>query len=133
MDLDELTDEQKKLWSRVDELWKISMTREAGRVRDALHPKYTGRVTGQARPHDREAAVASVGPSSPHVLSYKLNPLSINVFDDIAGAVHHICVAEVASNSDESKRVSGRFSEVYIRKNGECVMISVSGGPDGER
>jgi hypothetical protein len=109
------------------------MTRETDHVRDALHPKYTGWVTGQARPHDREAAVASVGPSSPHVLNYKLEPLSINVFDDVVGVVHYSYVAEVASSSDTSKSVSGRWSEVYLRKHGEWVMVSVSGGPDGER
>lgn len=133
MRLDGLTEEQKKLWSRVDALWRMSMTRETAPVGDALHANYTGWVTGQAQPHDREAAIASVGPSSPRVLSYKLQPLSINVFDGIVGVVHYSYVAEVESGANASKSVAGRWSEVYLRKNGEWIMISVSGGPDGER
>lgn len=128
-----MTDEQKELWLRVDALWKISMARETAPLHAGLHPGYTGWVTGQPQPHNREAAIASVGPSSPAVLSYRLQPLSINVFDGVVGVVHYSYVAEVKSEANVSKNVAGRWSEVYIRKNGEWLMISVSGGPDGER
>lgn len=133
MELDRLTDEQKELWSRVDALWRISMTRETDPVYAALHPGYTGWVTGQPQPHDREAAVTSVGPSSPAVLNYKLRPLSIKVFDGLVGVVHYSYVAEMESSTNGLKTVAGRWSEVYLRKDGQWLMISVSGGPDGER
>jgi hypothetical protein len=132
MELDQLSEEQAQLWSRVDALWKLSLTRDAAPVRYSLHPSYTGWVTGQPEPHDREAAVASVGPSSPRVLSYRLTPLRITIFDGIVGVVHYSYVAEVEAGAD-SKNVPGRWSEVYLRKNGEWLMISVSGGPDGQR
>lgn len=129
----ELTDEQERLWARVNALWRMSVTRDTALVGEALHPNYTGWVTGQARPHGRDAAIASVGPSSPRILSYELQPLSIAVFDGMAGVVHYNYVAEVESGANLSKTVSGRWSEVYLRHNGEWIMISVSGGPDGER
>jgi hypothetical protein len=88
VELDELTDEQMELWSRVDELWKTSMTRETAPVYAALHPSYTGWVTGQPQPHGREAAVASVGPSAPLVLDYRLRPLS-------APGTPRCCIREV--------------------------------------
>lgn len=71
--------------------------------------------------------------SSPRVVSYELQPLSIAVFDGIAGVVHYIYVADVETGQAVSKSVSGRWSEMYLRKNGRWVMVSVSGGPDGER
>ena len=133
MGLGRLTRDQKELWSRVDALWQMSMTQETAPVGDALHANYTGWVTGQDRPHGRDAAIASVGPSSPRVLSYELQPLSINIFDGIVGVAHYSYVAEVESGADASKNVAGRWSEVYLRKNGQWIMISVSGGPDGKR
>lgn len=133
MELDRLSEEQRELWERVDALWRMSVTRDTARVADALHPDYIGWVTGQAQPHSRNAAIASVGPSSPRVSNYTLQPLSIAVFDGMVGVVHYTYVAEVKSGTNASKAVSGRWSEVYLRKNGEWKMISVSGGPDGER
>lgn len=132
MELDRLNEEQAQLWSRVDALWKVSLTRDAARARDALHARYTGWVTGQPEPHDREAAVASVGPSSPRVLSYGLTPLRITIFDGIVGVVHYRYTAEVEAGA-QTTTVSGRWTESYLRKNGEWLMISVSGGPDGQR
>lgn len=133
MKLDQLTEEQRDLWARVEALWKLAVTQDTASASDALHPDYVGWVTGQPRPHGRDAAIASVGPSSPRVVSYELQPLSIAVFDGIAGVVHYIYVADVETGQAVSKSVSGRWSEMYLRKNGRWVMVSVSGGPDGER
>ena len=133
MESDGLTEEQKELWSCVNALWEMSKAQNTDTVGDALHPDYTGWVIGQDKTHDREAAIASVGPSSPRVLSYKLRPLHIGVFDGMVGVVHYSYMADVDQGANASKSIAGRWSEVYLRKNGEWVMISVSGGPDGER
>jgi hypothetical protein len=128
----QLSEAQAQLRSRVDALWKLSVTRDVALVRDALHPSYAGWVTGQPGPHDREAAIAAVGPSSPRVLSYRLTPLGITVFDGVVGVVHYRYAAEVDAGTG-SASVNGRRTESYLRKNGEWLMISVSGGPDGQR
>lgn len=133
MNLNQLTEEQRDLWARVEALWTMAVAQDTASASDALHPDYVGWVTGQPRPHGRDAAIASVGPSSPRVLSYELQPLSIVVFDGVAGVVHYTYVADVESGQNISKTISGRWSEMYLRKNGRWVMVSVSGGPDGER
>lgn len=133
MKLHQLTDEQRDLWARVEALWRMAIAQDTASATEALHSNYVGWVTGQPRPHGRDAAVASVGPSSPRVLSYELQPLSIVVFDGVAGVVHYTYVADVESSPNVSETVSGRWSEMYLRKNGSWIMISVSGGPDGER
>jgi hypothetical protein len=133
MEIDHLTEEQRKLWSRVEALWKLTITRSTAAARDALHPQYTGWVTGQAHPHDREAAVASVDPSSPRVTGYELRPLAITVFDGIVGVVHYMYSADIDASSNGLKKISGRWTEVYLQRDGEWLMIAVSGGPDGER
>lgn len=133
MQLDRLSNQQRTLWSRVNGLWEMLMTGDAAAVSLALHPEYRGWVTGQARPHGREAAIASVAPSSSRVLRYELQPLSVTVYDGVVGVVHYSYVAEVESGADASRTVAGRWSEVYLRKGGEWLLISVTGGPDGER
>lgn len=133
MEMDALTEEQRTLWARVDALWKLTMTPNTAAVRDALHPHYIGWVTGNAQPHDREAAVAAVGPSAPRVTGYELRPLAITVFDGVVGVVHYTYSADIEASSDARKKICGRWTEVYLQQHGEWIMISVSGGPDGER
>jgi hypothetical protein len=130
----ELSLEQRQLWARCEELWNLSIAREAAPIRAALHPDYTGWVTGAERPHFREAAVASVGPSSPRVIAYELTPLAVRVFEGRAGVIHYSYVAEMQSESGATKAIRGRWTEVYLRNDaGEWIMIAVSGGPDGQR
>jgi hypothetical protein len=130
----DFTAEQRQLWARCVELWELSLTREADPIRAALHPDYTGWVTGTDRPHDREAAVAAVGPGSPRVLDYQLTPLSVNVFDGRTGVIHYRYVARLDSAPGPPATVGGRWTEVYLRDDEAAwIMIAVSGGPDGER
>lgn len=133
-DLDILTHEQRELWDRCLKLWELSRSPEAAPVRAALHPAYVGWVTGAEHTHDREAAVASVGPASPRVLDYELMPLAVEVFEGRTGVIHYRYHAQVASENAAAKAISGCWTEVYIRNDvGEWIMIAVSGGPDGER
>lgn len=133
MEIDDLSAEQRELWRRVGALWKLTTTQDAERIGAVIHPDYSGWVTGQALPHGRDAAIASAGPSSPRVLGYDLKPLGITVFDGIVGIVHYSYVADVRSGTETPRHIAGRWTEIYLRKDGEWLMISVSGGPDGER
>lgn len=130
----ELSHEQRQLWARCEELWRLSITREVDPIGAALHADYTGWVTGAGEPHDRAAAIASVGPSSPRVIAYELTPLAVRVFEGRAGVIHYSYVAQVESETKPMKAVAGRWTEVYLRNDaGEWIMIAVSGGPDGQR
>lgn len=133
MAADRLSDEERELWARVEALWRLAAARDSAAVADALHPGFTGWVTGQPQPHDRAAAVASVGPSSPRVLAYRLQPLRVAIFDGEVGVVHYSYAAEVEAGVNGARTVGGRWSEVYLRHKEQWTMISVSGGPDGER
>lgn len=131
---EQMTAEARQLWRRVEELWGLSVARDEAGVRAALHPDYTGWVTGQPLPHDRDAAIRSVGPDAPRVLDYRLSPLAVRVFDGTAGVAHYSYAAEVETATGSSQQVAGRWSEVYLRgTDGLWLMVSVSGGPDGQR
>lgn len=129
----DLSGEEQRLWEHVTMLWEIARRRETTPVRKLLHPDYTGWVTGLDKPHDYEAAVASVGPGTPRVLRYRLQPLKITVFDHDVGVVHYRYEAEVETAEGGSQTVAGRWTEVYKRGGRGWLMISVSGGPDGMR
>jgi hypothetical protein len=128
--MDDLSLEQQDLWRRVNDLWAMSTERSADKVRSTLHPRYVGwDMTGPA-PHDREAAVQSVTGGSPVVEDYQLRPLSVEVYDHVAGIVHYTYSATVAPKGATSFRVTGRWTEIYLKKDGQWVMIGVSGRPD---
>ena len=70
----------------------------------------------------------SVTHSSAVVTAYELTPLSVRVYDHVVGIVHYAYSATVASPDAASPlQVTGRWSEVYLRQDGDWLMISVSG------
>jgi hypothetical protein len=128
--IDDLSLEQQDLWRRVNDLWAMSTERSADRVRSTLHPRYVGWDMTDPAPHDREAAVQSVSGGSPVVEDHQLRPLSVEVYDHVAGIVHYTYSATVAPKSATSFRVTGKWTEIYLKKDGQWVMIGVSGRPD---
>jgi hypothetical protein len=125
-----LSPEQQGLWQRVNELWSLSLERNAEKIRYALHPKYIGWDMNHPSPHDREAAIQSVLGEAPTVTSYKLVPFSVEVYDHTVGIVHYTYSASLSPKNAPSLQITGKWSEVYLRQDGQWVMVSVSGRPD---
>lgn len=125
-----LSPEQQELWQRVNDLWSLSLERNAEKIRPALHPKYVGWDMNHPSPHDREAAIQSVLGDAPAVTDYELVPLSVEVYDHIVGVVHYMYSASLAPKNAPPLRITGKWSEVYLRQDGQWVMISVGGKPD---
>lgn len=128
--IDDLSPEQQELWRRVNDLWAMSMERSADKIRSTLHPQYVGWDMNSPTPHDREAAVQSVIGDSPVVEAYQLRPLSIEVYDHVAGIVHYTYSATVAPKDANSLGVTGKWTEIYLKQGSQWVMIGVSGRPD---
>ena len=128
---DTFTTEQLELWRRVNELWELSATKDAQKIRDALHPDYMGWDMSAPFPHDRDAAVQSVSGVSPGVLHYRLEPLGVRVYEGTVGVVHYRYEATVEPRSGEPVRVTGKWTEVYMKKGQRWLMVSVSGRPNG--
>lgn len=126
-------EEQQSLLDHVVYLWELARQQDAEQVRKLLHPYYSGWVTGLDKPHDYETAVRSIGPGTPRLLRYHLKPLQVTVFDHEVGVVHYCYEAQVEGRDGGEELVRGRWSEIYMRRDGAWIMISVSGGPDGQR
>jgi hypothetical protein len=123
----ELRDEQRELWSRVEELWRRAAAHDEPAIRAALHPSYSGWEFGKPKPHDKEYAVRSVVSGPISVLAYELMPLEIEICDAAVGVVHYLYRATIAP---DRAVVTGRWTEVYMKRDGAWVMVTVSGGPD---
>lgn len=125
-----LSHEEQELWRRVNDLWSLSVERNAEKIRGTLHPRYVGWDMSSPMPHGRDAAVQSVLGDAPVVTDYELTPLSIEVYDHTVGVVHYTYLASVTPKNAAPIRVTGRWSEVYLKQDALWVMISVSGKPD---
>lgn len=106
------------------------MRRDDAGVAAALDPDYVGWDMSSAAPHDRSAAIASVTGDSSRLLAYALEPLSVRVYDHRVGVVHYHYAAEVAARGAGTVKVTGRWTEVYLRRGRDWIMIAVSGRPD---
>jgi len=125
-----LSAEQQELWQRVNDLWSLSLERNAEKIRSTLHPQYVGWDMNQPTTHDREAAIQSVLGDAPALIGYKLVPLSVQVYDHTVGIVHYVYSASVVPKDAAALRIAGKWSEVYLRQDSQWVMISVSGRPE---
>jgi hypothetical protein len=122
-----LSEEQRTLWHRVEQLWDL-LGGPVEPIRAALHPDYSGWVTGEDLPHDREAGVRAAA-DSPPLLDRELRPLHVGVHGT-TGLVHYSYRASLGGSLGSARTVTGRWTEVYVDVGGTWLLIAVSGGPD---
>jgi hypothetical protein len=128
-----LTAEQLELWQRVGELWELSAKKDDLQIRDALHPDYVGWDMSAPLPHDRDAAVHSVAGDAPKLASYELEPLSVRAYEGTVGVVHYRYLATVEPQGGKPMQVTGKWTEVYVKRGHRWLMVAVSGQPSSQR
>jgi len=69
-----------------------------------------------------------VAESDPRIIDFHLFPMSVEVYDGVVGVAHYTFEAEVAAPRGRTEKVSGRWTEVYLKKDSVWLMISVQGG-----
>jgi hypothetical protein len=125
----QLSAEEERVWEAVEALWRLAVARDAHGIRDKLHPSYAGWDMSASGPHDRDTAVASVTRDA-RVARYQLQPLSVRVYDGEVGVVHYRYAATVVREGGAAVPVAGGWTEVYLKRQGDWVMLAVSGRPD---
>lgn len=128
--VEELSQEQRDLWRRVDQLWAQSRSRDPVLIGQALHPRYVGWDMSADLPHNRDAAIQAVTGQAPPLQSYALFPHSVEVYDHMVGVVHYSYSATVQSQAGRVLAVTGKWTEVYLRQSDRWTMVAVSGRPD---
>jgi len=125
-----LSQEQRELWNRVDELWAHSRRRDQALIGSALHPRYVGWDMSTELPHDKDSAIESVAGDTPVLQSYALFPHSVQVYEHKVGVVHYSYRATVEPRVGMSLDVTGKWTEVYLKQGDQWTMVAVSGRPD---
>src|SRR5512136_526709 len=115
---------QQELWDRVHDLWRLLQRRDIAAIKAAIHPQYIGWEAGSLLPHDRDFALKAAE-TDPKIVDFHLFPLSVEVYDGIVGVAHYGFEAEVAALREKTEKVSGRWTEVYLKKDNVWLMISV--------
>jgi len=128
----EFSPEQQALWQRVNELWALVLRKDLAALRAALHPRYAGWQIEDAFPHDRDAAIHSITGDAPDLSEYHLQPLSVEAYG-ATGVVHYAFSATVVPGDRIPKVVTGRWTEIYQKQDGQWLMVGVSGRPDAAR
>jgi hypothetical protein len=119
--------EQQELWDRVQQLWRLLQQRDIAAIKAAIHPQYSGWEASSLLPHDRDFALKAAT-TDPKIVEFHLYPLVVEVYDGLVGVAHYTFEAEVATPSGKTEKVSGKWTEIYLKKNGVWLMISVHGG-----
>jgi hypothetical protein len=122
-----LSPQQKELWERVEELWRLLQRRDIAAIRAAIHPQYIGWEVSSLLPHDRDFALKAAE-TDPHIVDFRLFPMHVEVYDGLVGVALYTFEADVTAAKGKTEKVSGKWTEVYLKKDGVWLMISVSGG-----
>jgi len=125
-----LSQEQRELWDRVDELWAQSRSRDRALIGSALHPQYVGWDMSTELPHDKDSAIESVTGDTPVLQRYSLFPHSVQVYEHKVGVVHYSYRATVEPRVGMPLDVTGKWTEVYLKQGDQWTMVAVSGRPD---
>lgn len=126
----DLTVEEKKLWFRVIELWKCSVDRDLNTINKAIHPNYIGWDNNSLLPHDRNDVIQSVSDNSVRLLEYKLHPLGISIYDNQVGIANYRYNANISDMQKNVRAIRGRWTEIYLKKNDNWILIGVHGDTD---
>lgn len=121
--------EEVELWERVNELWRLTRDRKIDEIKSAFHPKYSGWVTNVPEPHDPAFALEAAA-SDEAILKFSLKPLKVIVTEESIGIVHYTYSALVMDRTGLEKNVTGRWTEIHVKKGGQWLFLSVQGGPD---
>ena len=127
--VESLSRDERELWAQACRLWEQSRGDDRAGIWAAIHPRYVGWDMSTDLPHDKEAAVASVTGHAPALKEYDLFPHSVRIYDNVVGVVHYSYRATVHPHGAASLRVTGKWTEVYLKQENEWRMISVSGIP----
>jgi len=127
---DALGPDERDLWRRVQELWELTLSPDAAKIRETLHPDYVGWDMSSPSPHRREDAVQSVASAPGRTRAYNLDPLSVRVYDGKTGVVHYRYDATVESGKGRCISVSGAWTEVHVKSGAGWQVVAVSGRPD---
>jgi hypothetical protein len=122
-----LSPEQQELWDRVHDLWRFLRQRDIAAIKAAIHPQYIGWEASSLLPHDRDFALKAAE-TDPKIVDFHLYPMRIEVYEGLVGVAHYTFEAEVATPKGKAENVSGRWTEVYLKKDNVWLMISVQGG-----
>lgn len=132
LDLANLSAEQLEVWREVEHLWELSLQRDVRQIRESLHPEYVGWDTNAPQPHNRDAAVHSVTAYAPLLISRTLYPLSVRVYEGSVGVAHYRYKATVRGANADEVHVTGKWTEVYVKRGSRWLMVAVSGRPSAE-
>ena len=122
-----LSPQQQELWSRVEELWHFLQRRDIAAIKAAIHPQYIGWEASSLLPHDRDFALKAAE-TDPKIVDFRLFPMHVEVYDGLVGVALYSFEADVAAPKGKIEKLSGKWTEVYLKKDNVWLMISVSGG-----
>jgi len=122
-----LSTEQQEVWNRVEELWRLLQRRDIAAIKAAIHPQYIGWEASSLLPHNRDFAL-KVAETDPQIVGFHLFPMHVEVYDGLVGVALYTFEADVATPKGKAEKVSGKWTEVYLKKDNVWLMISVSGG-----
>jgi hypothetical protein len=125
------TPEQQEIWRLEDQQWKMNAAKDFTWIDTMVHPNVSVWDVNYPGPQNKDSLSRWVKYSSTAVtvLEQELFPISVTITDNVA--VAHYRYRIVSENHEkERETVSGRYTDVFIKRGNQWLFIAWAGGDD---
>jgi hypothetical protein len=126
--------EQQELWSFEQQQWQMSKDKDSSWIETMVHPNLRYWEVGEQMPRDRASLARwnRYTNATTTVLEQEIFPISATVTGNVAVVQYHYRIAR-ENNKKERETVTGHYTDVLLKENGQWRFIAWEGGDDPKR
>jgi hypothetical protein len=119
----ELSKDQKAVWTTIEKHWEYFKSEDTENFLKSFHPRFKGYVNWRALPLDKENLGKWIEwmNKGVDILVYTIEPVSINIFDDVA-VVQYYCNISFKTSSGQV-RSEYRYTDVLKKEKKNWLVI----------
>ena len=125
--------EQQEIWKLEEQQWKMAAAKDLSWMDSMVHPNLRYWETGAPMPRDRKSLKhwARYDTDNSTVLEQEILPISATITGNVAVVQYHYMIAS-ENQKKERTRITGHYTDVLIKENGQWKFIAWAGGDDSK-
>ncbi len=128
------TPEQQEVWTFEQQQWQMSQDNDSSWIEKMVHPNARYWEIGQPMPQDKASLTRwnRYTSASSTVLEHELFPIAATITGDVAVVQYHYQIAR-ENYKKERETVTGHYTDVLLRENGQWRFLAWEGGDDPKK
>lgn len=126
--------EQQEIWKFEQQQWQMSKDNDSSWIEKMVHPNVRYWEIGQPMPQDKASLTRwnRYTSASSSVLEHELFPIAATITGDVAVVQYHYQIAR-ENYKKERETVTGHYTDVLLKENGQWRFLAWEGGDDPKK